>query len=198
MALIYAPINGSAGTVTLNLVNRETAESFSSVTINVINFDEEDEESEFTEIFTNINDETIKDYYGFKKRVSFGLVNGMFGTGGILDANNLGNILNIVSILNLANSEPLVYQLNITYRTGTNGTINDVIQVGNFKLEEVSAKSNAGQIINLEFKSRLSSNLKYSVDDYNDYLTQDDESNENDEILLEDNTELLLETYTII
>jgi len=198
MALIYAPINGSAGTVTITLVNRQSAESFSSVTINVINFDEEDEESEFTEIFTNINDEIIKDYYGFKKRVSFGLVNGMFGIGGILDANNLGDILNIVSILNLANSEPLVYQLNITYRTGTNGTINDVIQVGNFKLEEVSAKSNAGQIINLEFKSRLSSNLKYSVDDYDDYLTQDDDSNENDEILLEDNTELLLETYTII
>ena len=198
MALIYAPINGSAGTVTITLVNRQSAESFSSVTINVINFDEEDEESEFTEIFTNINDEIIKDYYGFKKRVSFGLVNGMFGIGGILDANNLDDILNIVSILNLANSEPLVYQLNITYRTGTNGTINDVIQVGNFKLEEVSAKSNAGQIINLEFKSRLSSNLKYSVDDYDDYLTQDDDSNENDEILLEDNTELLLETYTII
>ena len=62
----------------------------------------------------------------------------------------------------------------------------------------MSAKANAGQIINLEFKSRLSSNLKYGVDDYLDYLTQDDDSNEDDEILLEDNTELLLETYTII
>ena len=197
MALIYAPINGSAGTVTIDLVNRQSPDhSFPSVTINVINFDEEDEESEFTEIFTNINDETIKDYYGFKKRVSFGLVNGMFGTGGILDANNLGNILNIVSILNLANSEPLVYQLNITYRTGTNGTINDVIQVGNFKLEEVSAKSNAGQIINLEFKSRLSSNLKYSVDDYNDYLVLEG-GPDYDHILLESGGKLLAETYTI-
>lgn len=196
MALIYAPINGSAGTVTIDLVDRQSAESFSSVTINVINFDEEDEESEFTEIFTNINDETIKDYYGFKKRISFGLVNGVSGTGGILDANNLENILNIVSILNLANSEPLVFQLNITYRTGTNGTINDVIQVGNFKLEEVSAKSNAGQIINLEFKSRLSSNLKYSVDDYNDYLVLEVD-NDYGHILLESGGKLRAETYTI-
>jgi hypothetical protein len=196
MALIYAPINGSAGTVTIDLVDRQSAESFSSVTINVINFDEEDEESEFTEIFTNINDETIKDYYGFKKRISFGLVNGVSGTGGILDANNLENILNIVSILNLANSEPLVYQLNITYRTGTNGTINDVIQIGNFKLEEVSAKSNAGQIINLEFKSRLSSNLKYSVDDYNDYLVLEVD-NDYGHILLESGGKLRAETYTI-
>jgi hypothetical protein len=69
MALIYAPINGKAGSITFSLIDRETAEVFSSATLNSFEFEEEDEESDFNETFVNINDELVKDYYGYRKRI---------------------------------------------------------------------------------------------------------------------------------
>ena len=194
MALIYAPINGKAGSITFSLIDRETAEVFSSVTLNSFEFEEEDEESEFNETFVNINDELVKDYYGYRKRITFSIVNGLSGDGRVLASTNLGNILTVISMLNLVNLEPLVYRLEIQYRAGVDGVISDAVYVGNFKLKEISNKSNSGQIIQLEFVSRTTSNLLYSVPDYADYICLED----GDNILLEDGNDLLAETYTII
>jgi hypothetical protein len=194
MALIYAPINGQAGSVTFFLIDRDTAEVFSSATLNSFEFEEEDEESEFNETFVNINDELVKDYYGYRKRITFSIVNGLSGDGRVLASTNLGNILTVISMLNLVNLEPLVYRLEIQYRTGVDGVISDAVYVGNFKLKEISNKSNSGQIIQLEFVSRTTSNLLYSVPDYADYICLED----GDNILLGDGNDLLAETYTII
>lgn len=194
MALIYAPINGQAGSVTFSLIDRDTAEVFSSATLNSFEFEEEDEESEFNETFVNINDELVKDYYGYRKRITFSIVNGLSGDGRVLASTNLGNILTVISMLNLVNLEPLVYRLEIQYRTGVDGVISDAVYVGNFKLKEISNKSNSGQIIQLEFVSRTTSNLLYSVPDYADYICLEDGYN----ILLGDGNDLLAETYTII
>lgn len=194
MALIYAPINGKAGSITFSLIDRETAEVFSSATLNSFEFEEEDEESEFNETFVNINDELVKDYYGYRKRITFSIVNGLSGDGRVLGSTNLGNILTVVSMLNMINLEPLVYRLEIQYRAGVDGVISDAVYVGNFKLKEISNKSNSGQIIQLEFVSRTTSNLLYSVPDYHDYLCLENGYN----ILLENGNDILAETYTII
>ena len=194
MALIYAPINGQAGSVTFSLIDRDTAEVFSSATLNSFEFEEEDEESDFNETFVNINDELVKDYYGYRKRITFSIVNGLSGDGRVLGSTNLGNILTVISMLNLVNLEPLVYRLEIQYRAGVDGVISDAVYVGNFKLKEISNKSNSGQIIQLEFVSRTTSNLLYSVPDYQDYLCLES----GDNILLENGNDLLAETYTII
>ena len=66
MSLVYVPINGNAGQATFSLVDRDTDEVFSTATVYVADFDEEDEESEFNELFTNIIDDLIKDYHGFR------------------------------------------------------------------------------------------------------------------------------------
>jgi len=193
MSLVYAPINGSAGSVTFSLIDRESLDVFSTCTLSVVGFEEEDIESENTEYIENILDETIKDYYGFKKKINFGLVNGLSGDNRILGSTNLGSILTVINMINLINTQPTIYRLMISYRTQSGGTINDAIQVGNFKLQEISGKANAGQTIYLEFMSNNVQNLNYSVADYNDYLVQEDGFN----ILLESGYDILAETFTI-
>jgi hypothetical protein len=191
MALTYKPIGGNAGTILFELIHRPSNVTQNTVSINVINFEEDDEESSFTEVFENINDVTIKDYYGFKKKISFGLVNR------IQDSDTedyLGKILSLASFINLVNNYPRTYRLSITYRDGSGATISDAIQIGNIKLAEVSASSNSGQIIDLEFSDRNSHDIDFSVVEYNDGLALEDDSGY---ILLENGGLILLETYLI-
>jgi len=194
MALTYKPINGFAGTVKFELIDRASNVVQNTVSLDIVNFDEEDEESEFTDVFENINNETIKDYHGFKKRISLGVVNGISGSGGVLGENNLSNILSLASMINLLNNSPQTYRLSITYRTGSGAVINDAIQLGSIKLNELSANSNSGQVIDLVFASRQSSDLSYQVDTYNLGLALEDDSGY---ILLENGNLILLETYLI-
>ena len=195
MSLVYAPINGSAGSVIFTLTERSSDTATETYTLSVVGFEEEDVESESTEYIENILGETIKDYYGFKKKINFGLVNGIAGDSRVLGSNNLSNILNVVNMINLANLQPTIYKLSIQYRTQANGYINDAIQVGNFKLQEISGKANTGQTVYLEFISNTLSDLDYSMTtqygdlDLNNYLALEDGGR----ILLENGNQLLAE-----
>lgn len=187
MSLLYRPINGNAGTATFTLTTKTTpAFVVNKVIIDYATFDEEDVDSEFTEIFTNIEDNIVKDFYGYRKVIRFSLFNKA------REDTTSSQILPVISMINSINNHPDIYRLSIQYRSiADSGTINDAVFSGNFKLLEASAKGNAGQIIALEFMNKSTSNfLNYSDGfDISYLLLEDGESN----ILLEDGGNLAAE-----
>lgn len=162
MAIIYRPINGLAGIATFTLRQRFSPYNIvNKATIEYATFDEEDVDSDFTEIFTNIEDDLVKDFYGYRKVVRFSMFNKARS-----DVDD-SQILPIISMINSINNAPDLYRLKIQYRSLADyGTINDAIFVGNFKLLEASAKGNAGQIIPLEFMGKGTSMFLNYGDDF--------------------------------
>jgi hypothetical protein len=178
MSIIYRPINGLAGTVTFTLRQRYSPYTLvNKATLEYAAFDEEDVDSDFTEIFTNIEDNLVKDFYGYRKVVRFSLFNKSR-----LNTHN-SQVLPVVSMINSINKFPDLYKLSIQYRSLADyGTINDALFVGNFKLLEASTKGNAGQTVPLEFMSKST----------NDFLNYGDDF-EISYILLENGGKILLE-----
>lgn len=178
MSIIYRPINGLAGTVTFTLRQRYSPYTLvNKATLEYAAFDEEDVDSDFTEIFTNIEDNLVKDFYGYRKVVRFSLFNKSR-----LNTDN-SQVLPVVSMINSINKFPDLYKLSIQYRSLADyGTINDALFVGNFKLLEASTKGNAGQTVPLEFMSKST----------NDFLNYGDDF-EISYILLENGGKILLE-----
>ena len=181
MSIIYRPINGLAGTATFTLRLKHSPYAIvNQATIDYATFDEEDVDSDFTEIFTNIEDNLVKDFYGYRKVVRFSMFNKARP-----DVDE-SQILPVISIINSINNAPDLYRLTIQYRSLADyGTINDALFVGNFKLLEASAKGNAGQIIPLEFMGKGTSMYLNYGDDF-----------EISYILLEDGGKILLEDGT--
>lgn len=181
MPIIYRPINGLAGTATFILRQRFSPYAiFNQATIKYAAFDEEDVDSDFTEIFTNIEDDLVKDFHGYRKVVRFSMFNKARPD---VDGSQ---ILPVISMINSINNAPDLYRLTIRYRSLADyGTIHDALFVGNFKLLEASAKGNAGQIIPLEFMNKSTNMLLNYGDDF-----------EISYILLEDGGKILLEDGT--
>lgn len=181
MSIIYRPINGLAGTVTFTLRQRYSPHHIvNKTTLEYAAFDEEDVDSDFTEIFTNIEDNLVKDFYGYRKVVRFSLFNKSR-----LSTHN-SQVLPVVSMINSINKFPDLYKLSIQYRSLADyGTINDALFVGSFKLLEASARGNAGQIIPLEFMEKGTSMFLNYGDDFEiSYILYENKG----KILLEDNT----------
>jgi hypothetical protein len=178
MSIIYRPINGLAGIATFTLRQRFSTHAIvNQATIEYATFDEEDVDSDFTEIFTNIEDNLVKDFYGYRKVVRFSMFNKARPD---VDGSK---ILPVISIINSINNAPNLYRLTIQYRSLADyGTIDDAIFVGNFKLLEASAKANAGQIMPLEFMGKGTSMFLNYGDDF-----------EISYILCEDGGKILLE-----
>lgn len=171
MSIIYRPINGLAGTATFILRQRYSPYTIiNQVTLEYAAFDEEDVDSDFTEIFTNIQDDLVKDFHGYRKVVRFSLFNKSR-----LDTEN-SQVLPVISIINGINRFPDFYRLSIQYRSLADyGTINDALFVGNFKLLEASTKGNAGQTIPLEFMSKnTNDSLNYGDDFEISYILLED------------------------
>ena len=189
MALLYRPINGLAGTITVTVYDRTSGFSFTPITLNVADFDEDDEPSAFSSVFEDVNDELIHDYYGYRKVISFSLYNNIEDTESA-DA-MLPKIISFINFINFINTSPETFRMSIECRSGL--VLQDVVFVGNFKLEEITKKANAGQIINLTFKNRTCGDLDYSIEAFVDYLVLES----GDNILLETGFDLLAETYTI-
>lgn len=181
MSIVYRPINGLAGIATFILRQRFSPYAiFNQATIEYAAFDEEDVDSDFTEIFTNIEDDLVKDFHGYRKVVRFSMFNKARP-----DVDG-GQILPVISMINSINNAPDLYRLTIKYRSLANyGTIHDALFVGNFKLLEASAKGNAGQIIPLEFMNKSTNMLLNYGDDF-----------EISYILLENGGKILLEDGT--
>lgn len=181
MPIIYRPINGLAGTATFILRQRFSPYAiFNQATIEYAAFDEEDVDSDFTEIFTNIEDDLVKDFHGYRKVVRFSAFNKARPD---VDGSQ---ILPIISMINSINNAPDLYRLRIKYRSLADyGIIHDALFVGNFKLLEASAKGNAGQIIPLEFMNKSTNMLLNYGDDF-----------EISYILLENGGKILLEGST--
>jgi len=181
MSIIYRPINGLAGTATFILRQRFSPYAiFNQATIEYAAFDEEDVDSDFTEVFTNIEDDLVKDFHGYRKVVRFSMFNKARPD---VDGSQ---ILPVISMINSINNAPDLYRLTIKYRSLADyGTIHDALFVGNFKLLEASAKSNAGQIIPLEFMNKSTNMLLNYGDDF-----------EISYILLENGGKILLEGST--
>ena len=181
MSIIYRPINGLAGIATFTLRQKSSPyDIVNQATIEYATFDEEDVDSDFTEVFTNIEDDLVKDFYGYRKVVRFSMFNKARP-----DVDD-SQILPIISMINSINNYPDLHRLTIKYRSLADyGTINDALFVGNLKLLEASAKGNAGQIIPLEFMEiGTSMFLNYGDDFEISYILYED----NGKILLEDNT----------
>ena len=181
MSIIYRPINGLAGTATFILRQRFSPYAiFNQATIEYAAFDEEDVDSDFTEVFTNIEDDLVKDFHGYRKVVRFSMFNKARPD---VDSSQ---ILPVISMINSINNAPDLYRLTIKYRSLADyGTIHDALFVGNFKLLEASAKSNAGQIIPLEFMNKSTNMLLNYGDDFEiSYILYEDGG----KILLEDGT----------
>mgnify|MGYP000920879660 FL=1 len=179
MSIIYRPINGLAGTATFTLKQRYSPYAVvNQATLEYAAFDDEDVDSDFTEIFTNIEDNLVKDFYGYRKVVRFSLFNKARP-----DVDN-SQILPIISMINSINNAPSLHRLTIKYRSLADyGTINDALFVGNFKLLEASAKGNAGQTIPLEFMEKGTSMFLNYGDDFEiSYILYEDGG----KILLED------------
>ena len=181
MSIIYRPINGLAGIATFTLRQKFSPHAIvNQATIEYATFDEEDVDSDFTEIFTNIEDDLVKDFHGYRKVVRFSMFNK--ARPDISDS----QILPIISMINSINNAPDLYRLAIQYRSLADyGTISDALFVGNFKLLEASAKGNAGQIIPLEFMEKGTSMFLNYGDDFEiSYILYEDDG----KILLEDST----------
>ncbi len=181
MPIIYRPINGLAGTATFILRQRYSPYTIANqATIEYAAFDEEDVDSDFTEIFTNIEDNLVKDFHGYRKVVRFSLFNKSR-----LDTSS-SQVLPVISMINSINRFPDLYRLSIQYRSLADyGTINDALFVGNFKLLEASAKGNAGQTVPLEFMSKGTNDFLNYGDDFEiSYILYENDG----KILLEDNT----------
>jgi hypothetical protein len=181
MSIIYRPINGLAGIATFTLRQKFSPHAIvNQATIEYAAFDEEDADSDFTEIFTNIEDDLVKDFHGYRKVVRFSMFNK--ARPDISDS----QILPIISMINSINNSPDLYRLTIQYRSLADyGTINDALFVGNFKLLEASAKGNAGQIIPLEFMEKSTSMFLNYGDDFEiSYILYENDG----KILLEDST----------
>jgi len=182
MSIIYRPINGLAGTATFTLRERFSPyRIINKATIEYATFDEEDVDSDFTEIFTNIEDNLVKDFYGYRKVVRFSMFNKARPD---VDDNK---ILPIISMINSINNAPDLYRLRIQYRSLADyGTINDALFIGNFKLLEASSKGNAGQTVPLEFMNKNTNNFLNYGDDFEiSYILLEDDIGK---ILLEDNS----------
>lgn len=162
MPIIYRPINGLAGTATFILRQRYSPHTIANqATIEYAAFDEEDVDSDFTEIFTNIEDNLVKDFHGYRKVVRFSLFNKSR-----LDTSS-SQVLPVISMINSINRFPDLYRLSIQYRSLADyGTINDALFVGNFKLLEASTKGNAGQTVPLEFMSKGTNDFLNYGDDF--------------------------------
>jgi len=182
MSIIYRPINGLAGIATFTLRQKFSPHAIvNQATIEYAAFDEEDVDSDFTEIFTNIEDDLVKDFHGYRKVVRFSMFNKARP-----DTSD-SQILPIISMINSINNAPDLYRLTIQYRSLADyGTINDALFVGNFKLLEASAKGNAGQTVPLEFMSKSTNDFLNYGDDFEiSYILLEDGIGK---ILLEDDS----------
>ena len=151
----YTAFNGDAGMITVKLFRRSDNVQVGTTGLRIYNFgfNEEDEESESNEIFTNINDKLIKDFYGYRKRINFSLVNAA-NVPSPTSSTNASMIKAFISCINLIIAHPLEYRMQIQYRANNQyGIIMDAICVGNFKLKELKEDANVAQVMNFEFVS---------------------------------------------
>ena len=190
MSLVYSPINGYAGSITAKLYDIQSQQytSDSPISLNIIEFSESDIQSEFNSEFTNILGDIKKDHYGYHKTITFSLLNSASGVGAPIGINNLTNVIRLIYWINICNAMPGYYRLTIQYRSGTtSASIFDAIYIGDFSLEEISAKSNSGQKIQLTFKEKSYHQLTFDVTDTSTLtILQDEESTEEERIMLVD------------
>jgi hypothetical protein len=173
MSVSYAALNGDAGMITVKLFRRSDNVQVGPTNLSIYNFgfSEKDEESESNEIFTNINDKLIKDFYGYRKRIYFTLVNGANIPSPTANsdspATNIHLVKTFVSCINLINAHQKDYRMQIQYRSMSSyGLIEDAIYVGDFQLKEFKEDSSSAQTIEFEFVSALPKepiNIGYST-----------------------------------
>lgn len=167
MSANYNAFNGEAGMITVKLFRRSNNAQVGPTDLRLYNvgFSEKDEESELNEIFTNINDKLIRDFYGYRKRISFTLVNGA-NVPSPTSATNISLVRSFVNCINVINVFPKDYRLEIQYRSVSQyGIIEDAIFVGDFQLKEFKEDSNSAQTIEFEFVSAIAKepiNIGYS------------------------------------
>jgi hypothetical protein len=198
MSLVYTPINGNAGTIIARLYDVPGQQVTEPITLQIVGFSESDVESEFNEEFTNIAGRLNKDHYGYHKQIKFSLINAASGDGSPLGANNLKNILKLISWINLCNIWGDFYRLEIQYRTfQLFSTMFDAIYVGDFSLNEISEKSNSGQSIPLIFKERNYHQLEFDALGSITIFEAEDSTNES-RILLEAESSTALNKILLI
>lgn len=169
MPVSYTAFNGDAGMITVKMFRRRDNVQVGPTDLSIYNFgfSEKDEESESNEIFTNINDVLIKDFYGYRKRIYFTLVNGSSVPSPVSAATNISLIRSFISCINFINAHSKDYRMQIQYRSVSQyGIIEDAIYVGDFQLKEFKEDSNSAQTIEFEFVSALSKepiNIGYSA-----------------------------------
>lgn len=189
---VYLPINGLAGAISFTLYLRsDNSIIVTTTTVNVFEFKEANQESQDNEIFENILGDLIKNFYGFRKVISFSLANSAS-----LGMDNLSRVLLLVDCINMINNNPELYKLSITFRQGStvSAFIEDAVFAGELNINEISQSSNSGQVIPLEFRSRvLVQNVTFGHDDPQSlvyaYLLAEDGSR----LLLESGGKILLE-----
>lgn len=198
MSLVYTPINGHAGTIIARLHSVPEQQVTEPITLQIVGFSESDIESEFNEEFTNIAGRLNKDHYGYHKQIKFSLINAASGDGSPLGANNLKNILKLVSWINLCNLWGDVYRLEIQYRIlQSSSTMFDAMYIGDFSLNEISEKSNSGQSIPLTFKERNYHQLEFDALESITLFETEDSTNES-RILLESESSTALNKVLLI
>lgn len=184
--ITYRPINGNAGQLKFSLINKNTNETESEVEIYCANFSEEDVDSDFTNEFVNIQDELIKDYYGYRKHIRFSLFNKY------MSDTEPNYILYVIHMINSIQMYPELYRLNIKYRDMS--TLYDAVFIGNISLSEINNNSNSAQTIEFEFAERKTDMwLRYDDNFMVSYLLLEDGG----KILLEDGGYILLENNHI-
>lgn len=194
MPVSYTALNGDAGMITVKLFRRSDNVQVGPTDLRIYNFSfsEKDEESESNEIFTNINDKLVKDFYGYRKRIYFTLVNAT-NVPSPTGATNISLIRTFITCINLINSHSKEYRMQIQYRsTSQYGLIEDAIYVGDFQLKEFKEDSNSAQTIEFEFVSALTKepiNVGYS--DLNSNIQLE---NELGVVLLEDGAVITFES----
>lgn len=190
MAIAYYPINGYAGKVSIRVYDYEDEDYSSTISFYVVDFSESNEDSEYTELFTNINDELIKDYRGYRKVISFSIVNAPFDTGRMIDETNITNIIKLATYINIVQRYPSIKKLEIVYRSGEiSSIIDNAILIGEINLQEISKNANAGQIIPLTFKSKNVYDIEFAAANY---ITGISFENEDSIFVTEDELENLI------
>lgn len=158
MAVLYKPLGGNAGKITAWLIDRRTGKKVvlngvDEVSAYCVEFKESNEPSESSKLFTNINDDLIDDFHGYRPQINFALVNAnnIPAAGSI---NNVRSIVVLMRMINLRRSDPFKYRIKIQYRSIKEyGTINDAVFTGQFAPDELKADGNVAQKIEFEFKA---------------------------------------------
>lgn len=195
---IYTPIGGHAGKIKATLCRRTGQPVGQELEMYVFGFSESLEPADGNDVFENILNDLVENYYGERKVITFDVANG-----GGLGYENLRNIVLLSGYIDIIRREPQDYKLQIVFRSdrGIEGRIDDAVFFGDLSPKEISNSSSTGQTISMQFKSRTAQDGV--VLDFYDPLNQLSGLllNENPGfgfIALEDGGALMLETINII